>query len=51
MQKDVGALPIWIGLVEAAPINAGDPRWTENFRTSTGGFTTGVAFALDAADF
>ena len=51
MQENPTARPVWIGLVEAAPIDADDPRWTENFRNSTGGFTTGIAFALDAADF
>lgn len=51
MPENLDARPVWIGLVEVAPINADDPRWTENFRNSTGGFTTGVAFALDAAEF
>lgn len=51
MPKDLVPRSIWIGLVEAAPINAGDPQWTEHFPHSTGGFTTGVAFAADAADF
>jgi hypothetical protein len=43
--------PVWIGLVEAAPVNPDDPRWTESFRNSAGGVTTGVAFAVDAAEF
>jgi hypothetical protein len=51
MPENLGERPVWIGLVEVAPIKGDDPRWTENFRNSTGGFTTGVAFALDAADF
>jgi hypothetical protein len=51
MPKDLVARSIWIGLVKAAPVKADDPRWTENFRNSAGGVTTGVAFAVDAAEF
>jgi hypothetical protein len=51
MPESLATRPVWIGLVEVAPASADDPRWTENFRNSTGGFTTGVAFAHDAAEF
>ncbi|MEP6753249.1 MAG: hypothetical protein ABI959_10945 [Candidatus Dormiibacterota bacterium] len=51
MTENPSARPVWIGLVEAAPIKADDPKWTENFRHSSGGVTTGVAFAVDAAEF
>jgi hypothetical protein len=49
--RDLAVKPVWIGLVEAAPVNPDDPRWTESFRNSAGGVTTGVAFAVDAAEF
>jgi hypothetical protein len=51
MSKVLGERTIWVGLVEAAPIKADDPSWTENFRHAGGGVTTGVAFALDADEF
>jgi hypothetical protein len=51
MPVNLDARPVWIGLVEVAPVSADDPRWADNFRRSTGGFTTGVAFALDAGEF
>jgi hypothetical protein len=51
MPKDLAPRPIWIGLVDATPITAGDPTWTEHFPHSTGGIATGVAFAVDAAEF
>jgi len=51
MPENLGTRPVWIGLVEVAPISADDLRWTENFRNSTGGVTTGVAFGLDADEF
>jgi hypothetical protein len=51
MPANLNSRPVWIGLVEVAPVSADDPRWTDNFRSSTGGFTTGVALALDADEF
>ncbi len=51
MPKELEPRPIWIGLVKAAPINSGDPKWTEDFGDSSGGICTGVAFAADAAEF
>jgi hypothetical protein len=51
MPEELVARPIWIGLVKAAPISAGDPKWTDDFGDSTGGICTGVAFASDVAEF